>query len=119
LGEIGLAVTTGESLLIRRLALLGIGSIGPADGLDVLDEIQRRDMTQSLVLPIDWARAIQIQGAVNVPTLLRPSAGRRNQGSKDFSVCEKGKGPRKRTITKRSPCALFSRRASAVYSVRI
>jgi acyl transferase domain-containing protein len=68
-------VTTGERRLIRRLGLMGIGSIFPEDGLGVFEDLQQHDVAQTIVLPIDWQRLKGFEDASRLPSLLRHLTG--------------------------------------------
>lgn len=49
--EVGQAADRGE-----RLQKLGVGSIAPERGIEVLRRLMKRDAAQVLVLPVDWKR---------------------------------------------------------------
>ncbi len=59
---VGLAATEGGRRLTSRMERLGIGSIEPARGLDVLGRLMRHDVPAPLVLPADRA-ALRRAGA--------------------------------------------------------
>ncbi|MBN1814014.1 MAG: SDR family NAD(P)-dependent oxidoreductase [Anaerolineae bacterium] len=55
-----------------RLALQGIGSIDPEQGLEVLDKLLRQDAVQVGVIPVDWAQLRQVYPAFcEIPLLVR------------------------------------------------
>jgi myxalamid-type polyketide synthase MxaD len=51
---LGFADTPGGQLLAKRLALMGIKSIAPEQGVAVLARLLRQDSTQVMVAPVNW-----------------------------------------------------------------
>ncbi len=67
---LGFADTPGGQRLAARLALLGIKSIAPAAGLEVLGRLLRQGSTQVAVVPVDWERYRQFYPAGTESPLL-------------------------------------------------
>jgi myxalamid-type polyketide synthase MxaE and MxaD len=66
----GFADSVGGKRLAARLALLGIGSIAPKQGLDVLGRLLRQSATQVLALPVDWKQYRELHPADSASPLL-------------------------------------------------
>ncbi len=85
--ELGFAATPGGQRIARFLAHLGIESIPPQQGLEVLEVLLRQAATQALVLPVDWPRYRQLAPDVAASPLLaallqqQGSRGAEGQGS--------------------------------------
>ena len=68
--ELGFADTPGGQRLARRLALLGIRSIAPEQGLAVLDRLLRQGSTQVMAVPVNWRQYRQFYPAGSESPLL-------------------------------------------------
>ncbi|MDH7486314.1 MAG: beta-ketoacyl synthase N-terminal-like domain-containing protein [Anaerolineae bacterium] len=73
--DLGFAATPGGQRIARFLAHLGIASIPPRQGLEVLGLLLRQRATQAVVLPVDWPRyreqAADMAGSPLLAALLR------------------------------------------------
>jgi acyl carrier protein len=54
--ELGFATTPGGKRLAQHLARLGIGSLEPKQGLEVLGRLLRQDSVQVAVMPVNWSK---------------------------------------------------------------
>jgi NAD(P)-dependent dehydrogenase (short-subunit alcohol dehydrogenase family)/acyl carrier protein len=67
---LGFAETAGGKRLAARLALAGIGSIAPAQALEVMSRMLSQGATQVAVVPVDWGKYRQFYPAGTEPALL-------------------------------------------------
>ena len=65
--EIGAAVRLGVD---RKASGQGIGTIDPAGGLMVLEQLMRERATQAVVFPVDWTKYAEHAGAGPLPLFL-------------------------------------------------
>jgi acyl carrier protein len=66
----GFADSVGGKRLAARLALLGIGSIPPAQALELLGRLLGQTAAQVVAVPVDWRRYQEFQPAGSAPPLL-------------------------------------------------
>ncbi len=72
---LGFAETVGGKRLAARLALAGIGSIAPAQALEVMGRTLSQGATQVAVVPVDWAKYRQFYPAGTEAALLSELGG--------------------------------------------
>lgn len=65
------------SEVARKMNARGIEGITPADGLDALQELMRRNVAQATVAAIDWTSHLATYPTSNLPSLLRNMTARR------------------------------------------
>ncbi len=78
---LGFAETAGGKRLAARLALAGIGSIAPAQALEVMGRILSQRATQVAVVPVDWGKYRQFYPAGTEAALLSELGGEQIAGS--------------------------------------
>ena len=78
--DLGFAATPGGQRIVRFLTHLGMASIPPQQGLEVLGLLLGQQATQVLVLPVDWPRyreqAADMTGSPLLAVLRREQASR-------------------------------------------
>jgi acyl transferase domain-containing protein/acyl carrier protein len=78
---LGFAETAGGKRLAARLALAGIGSIAPAQALEVMGRMLSHGATQVAVVPVDWGKYRQFYPAGTEAALLSELGGEQTASS--------------------------------------
>ncbi len=82
--EVGMAA----GIASRRLAGLGIASIPPAQGLDLLGKLIQQEQAQAIVVNVDWGKWLQQSVVGNTPLFadFRVELGRDNAASSSSAI---------------------------------